>query len=188
MTIHLILSIILHTCSSPWSYLLNIDIWTSERITIKMKTLLVLLFVLCFQREGKFCLFVKLEPVSNSFTFLYIHGALWIPVSRCTLLDGKWVPVQHSLSLSQIRRFSPYFSVALCDCQFPAELNGEWFSVENSIPLRLGISGNFWNEISGPKDSQASYMTCKDIFIHPPRPGQDGTQGNNMTVLMEYHK
>lgn len=92
------------------------------------------------------------------------------------------------LSLSQIRRFSSYFSVALCDCQFPAELNGEWFSVENSIPLRLGISGSFWNEISGPKDSQASYMTCKDIFIHPPRPGQDGTQGNNMTVLMEYHK
>lgn len=93
-----------------------------------------------------------------------------------------------SLSHSQIRRFSPYFSVALCDCQFPAELNGEWFSVENSIPLRLGISGSFWNEISGPKDSQASYMTCKDIFIHPPRPEQDGTQGNNMTVLMEYHK
>lgn len=34
-----------------------------------MKTLLVLLFVLCFQREGKFCLFVKLEPVSNSYSW-----------------------------------------------------------------------------------------------------------------------
>lgn len=76
---------------------------------------------------------------------------------------------------------------ALCECQFPAELDGEWFSVENSLPLRLGISGSFWNQITGPKDSQASYMTCKDIFIHPRRLGQDDTQGNNMTILMEYH-
>lgn len=190
MTIYLILIIILY--SSSWPYLLSLNIWTSERITIMMKKFLVLLFVLFFKREGKFCLYVKLERVGTCirFTLLYIHGALWIPVSRYTDLDWEWFHVEHlflSLSLSNMRLL-PYISVALCECQLPAELDGEWFSVENSLPLRLGIIGSFWNQITGPKDSQASYMTCKDIFIHPRRLGQDDTQGNNMTILMEYHK